>query len=61
MENRQYNFELDHKEVKNLILEKIAIGEIFYPSDIADMYSLDLKTVMDVISKLTKTGQISQR
>ena len=52
------NFDLDKEHVKKIILKEISIGQIFYPSDIANEYNLDLKMVMDVMSELKENKQI---
>ena len=53
------NFDLDKKSVKKIVLKEISIGQTFYPSDIANKYNLDLKTLHDVITELKEDKQIS--
>ncbi len=55
----QDNFNLDVKAVKDLILEKISMGDVFYPSDVANRYNLDLMTVTEAISELREDGKVS--
>ena len=50
--------DLTKEQIKSLILQEIAIGQVFYPSDIADKFGLDLVVVMDVISELEKEGKL---
>ena len=52
------NFDLDKESVKKIILKEISVGQIFYPSDMANEYNLDLKMVMDVVSELKENKQI---
>ena len=52
------NFDLDKESVKKIILKEISVGQIFYPSDIANEYNLDLKMVIDVMSELKESKQI---
>ena len=54
------NFDLDKENIKKIILKEISIGQAFYPSDIANKYNLDLKMVMDVISELKESKQITE-
>ena len=55
------NFDLDKESVKKIILKEISIGQVFYPSDIANEYNLDLKMVMDVMSELKENKQIIEK
>ena len=55
------NFDLDYEGVKNIIQNEISIGQVFYPSDVADKYNLDLRTVMSVISDLIKDGKMAEK
>lgn len=56
--NGEDNFDLDKENVKRIILKEISVGQIFYPSDIANEYNLDLKMVIDVMSELKESKQI---
>ncbi len=60
MSNNEDNFDLDKESVKKIILKEVRIGQVFYPSDIANEYNLDLETVMDVISELKESKQITE-
>ena len=55
------NFDLDKESVKKIILKEISVGQIFYPSDIANEHNLDLETVMDVMSELKINKQIVEK
>jgi len=46
----------DH--IKNYILENVKIGEVFYPSDIADKLGIDMQTTMEIINSLKKEGKL---
>lgn len=46
--------------VEGTILQKIKIGEKFYPSSIANKYDLDLEAVVNVMSKLEAKGVITE-
>ncbi len=52
------NFNLDKESVKKIILKEISVGQIFYPSDIANEYSLDLRMVMTIMDELKESKQI---
>lgn len=56
--NNEGNFNLDKASVRKIILKETSVGQIFYPSDIADKHNLDLETVMDVMSELKENGQV---
>ena len=51
--------DLTKDQIKEIILNKTKLGEIFYPSDIANNFGLDLVKVMDAISELKKEGKLS--
>ncbi len=59
--NSEDNFDLDKENVKRIILKEISVGQVFYPSDIANEYNLDLKMVMDVMSELKENKQIIEK
>lgn len=50
--------EISLSDAKELILNTIDSGEIFYPSDIAERLNLDLKLVIEAINELKKEGRI---
>ena len=52
-------FDISKDEIKDTILKATKVGEIFYPSDIANKFGLDLKTVIEVIDELKREGNIS--
>ena len=52
------NFGLDKESVKKIILRETKAGQIFYPSDIANEFNLDLKTVMDAVYELKENKQL---
>ena len=52
------NFDLDKESVKKIILKETHVGQIFYPSDIANEHGLDLETVMEVMSELKENKRI---
>lgn len=52
-------FEIPKEKVKDTILKTIKIGEVFYPSEIANQFGLDLKMVIEVIDELKREGKIS--
>lgn len=54
------NVSLSKDRIKELILQEINIGQVFYPSDIAKKFGLDLSIVMDVIDKLKKENKLSE-
>lgn len=60
-DNGEDNFDLDKESVKELILKETRVGQIFYPSDLANDYGLDLKTVMEVMSELKESKQIIEK
>jgi len=53
-------FDLTKDQVKETILKATNLGDIFYPSDIANQFGLDLKTVIEVIEDLKREGKISE-
>ena len=55
------NFDLDRESVKKIVLKEISIGQAVHPSDIANEYDLDLKMVMDVMSELKESEQITEK
>ena len=55
------NFDLDKESVKKIILKEISIGQAVHPSDISNEYDLDLKMVMDVMSELKESEQITEK
>ncbi len=59
--NGEDNFDLDKENVKRIILKEISVGQVFYPSDIANEHNLDLKIVMDVMSELKENKQIVEK
>lgn len=52
-------FDISKDEIKDMILKATKVGESFYPSDIANKFGLDLKTVIEVIDELKREGNIS--
>lgn len=55
------NFDLDTESVKKIILKEVSVGQIFYPSDIANEHGLDLQTVIQVMNELKETKQIIEK
>lgn len=53
-------FDLTKEDVKETILNATKIGDVFYPSDIANQFGLELKTVVAVIEELKREGKISE-
>ena len=52
--NDEDNFDSDKENIKKIILKEISIGQIFYPSDIANEHNLDLEMVMNVMSGIKR-------
>jgi hypothetical protein len=42
-------------------LNNIKVGQVFYPSDIADKLGTDLMTVMNVVKKLKEQDRIGKK
>jgi len=51
--------ELTKEQVKEIILREINIGQIFYPSDVANKFGLDLITVIDAMQELKNDGKLT--
>ena len=53
------NMELDREKIKQIILDDTKIGQIFYPSDIAAKFSIDLMRVVEATNELKKEKKLS--
>lgn len=49
---------LTQEQIRNYILESVKIGQVFYPSDIADKLGIDIVSTMEVINDLKKEGKL---
>lgn len=49
------------EEIQEYILNNIKVGQVFYPSDIADKLGTDLMTVMNVVKKLKEQDRIGKK
>jgi len=52
---------ISFEEIKEMILQEIKVGEVFYPSDLANKFGLDLKTVMEVVNNLKTEGKMIEK
>jgi hypothetical protein len=52
---------ISEKEVKDYILKNIEIGQIFYPSDIANELGINLLTVIEAINELKEEGRLEEK
>jgi predicted transcriptional regulator len=52
---------LSKDAIKNLILKDVQIGEVFYPSDIADRLGTDILSVIEAVAELKKEGRLQNR
>lgn len=57
LENDVVNVTDNEVDIREALLENIKIGQIFYPSDIANKYGFDLMSVMKVIQDLKEEGK----
>jgi hypothetical protein len=48
-------------EVQEYILNNVQVGEVFYPSDIADKMGTDLMTVLNAVKKLKEQDRIGNK
>lgn len=55
------NKSVTEDEVQEYILTNIQVGEVFYPSDIADKLGTDLMTVLNVVKKLKEQDKIGNK
>lgn len=53
-------FALTKDQVKETILKAINVGDVFYPSDIANQFGLELETVVEVLEDLKREDKISE-
>ena len=58
-ENDDNNLDFDTEKIKQLILDNIKTGQIFYPSDIAIKYNVDLMKVVEATNELKKEKKLS--
>jgi ribosomal protein S25 len=48
----------DTNIIKDIVLKEIKIGQVFYPSEVADKFNLDLIAVMNVLNELRMQGNL---
>lgn len=53
------NYDMTPDQIRDLILEKVQVGEPFYASDIASKYGLDYDAVVTAIEQLRAKGKIN--
>ena len=53
------SYDMTPDQIKDLMLEKVQVGEPFYASDIAGKYGLDYDAVVAAIDKLRTEGRIN--
>lgn len=52
---------LTKDQVKQTILQATKIGDVYYPSDLASKFGMDLKTVVEVIEELKQEGKFKEK
>lgn len=52
------NYDMTPRQIKAMILEKIGVGEPFYPSDLAIEQGLDFDAVIKAVEMLREEGRI---
>ena len=51
---------LSDKQIEELLLKQISIGDVFYPSDFADRHNLDHEQVINVVKMLRDKGTLHE-